>query len=230
MLIFLKCILWIFRFFTGACIFHFMNIISDHFLTLQRKGGRGKMDVQVRNFVVDISGGAAFIGCAMHYGCGAFGILSLKGIILLIYIGLLIIVARIDWESRIIYDRFHIMILILAIMNIWLFREQSIKSSLIGAVIIAGPMLILAIIIPGAFGGGDIKLMAVSGLFLGTTSIICAMVLGLFTGGVYSALMLKCGKLSRKDSFAFGPFLAIGLAAAAFYGDQIVSWYLHFMA
>ena len=118
--------------------------------------------------------------------------------------------------------------MILAMINMWLFQAHSLKDCLLGAVIIAGPMLILALLIPGAFGGGDIKLMAASGLFLGTASIVCAMFFGLLTGGAYGSIMLKSGKLGRKDQFAFGPFLAVGLAVAAFYGDQIVSWYLRF--
>ena len=230
MLILRKSILWMFRFFAGACIFRFLSVVTERSLTLQEKSGGCKVQNPVRNFAVEVLGGTAFVGCAIRYGCGNWGILSLKGMVLLIYLGILMMAALTDWKTRIIYDKFHIMIMLLAVINTGVFQMHSVKNSLLGAVIIAGPMLILAIIIPGAFGGGDIKLMAVSGLFLGTASIICAMVLGLFTGGVYSALMLKCGKLSRKDSFAFGPFLAMGLAAAAFYGDQIVSWYLHFMA
>ena len=86
-----------------------------------------------------------------------------------------------------------------------------------------------ALVIPGAFGGGDIKLMAVSGAFLGTGPVVCAMFFGLLTGGAYGAFMLKSKKLGKKDVFAFGPFLAFGLALAALYGDQIVTWYLHFL-
>lgn len=71
---------------------------------------------------------------------------------------------------QIIYDRFHIFILILAIANIWLVPEHGLIDRLIGALIISVPMLLLALAIPGAFGGGDIKLMAVSGAFLGTGS------------------------------------------------------------
>ena len=84
-------------------------------------------------------------------------------------------------------------------------------------------MLLLAMVIPGAFGGGDIKLMAVSGWMLGVESIICAMFLGLFAGGCYGSLMVKKNKLGRKDQFALGPFLALGLTIAVFYGDQIMS-------
>lgn len=53
--------------------------------------------------------------------------------------------------------------------------------------------------------------MAVSGAFLGTGSVVCAMFFGLLTGGAYGAFMLKSKKLGKKDVFAFGPFLAFGL-------------------
>lgn len=73
---------------------------------------------------------------------------------------------------------------------------------------------------------GDIKLMAVSGLFLGAAPTVCAMFIGLVTGGGYGAYMLISKKLDRKDHFAFGPFLAFGLAVAVFAGDRIAEWYL----
>lgn len=260
MLIFLESILWVIRFFFGACIFSFLNVVvcrlpqgesvvsgRSHctscgrilrpwelipcisYLALRGKCAGCKAHIPARDFFVEMIGGAAFIACVVRYGCGAFGILSLKGTVILIYLGILMVVALIDWDTQIIYDRFHIMILILAIINMWLFQAHSWKDCLLGAVIIAGPMFILALIIPGAFGGGDIKLMAASGLFLGTASIVCAMFFGLLTGGAYGVVMLKSGKLGRKDQFAFGPFLALGLAIAAFYGDRIVSWYLRFL-
>ena len=178
---------------------------------------------------MEVIGGAAFIGCGIHYGCGSFGLLSMRGTVMLIYFGILLVVALIDWDTQIIYDRFHIFILILAIANIWLVPEHGLIDRLIGALIISVPMLLLALVIPGAFGGGDIKLMAVSGAFLGTGPVVCAMFFGLLTGGAYGAFMLKSKKLGKKDVFAFGPFLAFGLALAASYGDQIVTWYLHFL-
>ena len=138
-------------------------------------------------------------------------------------------VALIDWDTQMIYDRFHIMILILAVFDFLLYPERGIVTRLIGALIISVPMLILALVIPGAFGGGDIKLMAVSGLLLGTASTVCAMFIGIVTGGGYAAVMLAGKKLEKKDQFAFGPFLALGLVAAVFWGDQIAAWYLHFL-
>lgn len=256
----LETIMWIIRFFFGACIFSFLNVVADRmprgesvvrgrshctncgrvltawelipcisFLALRGKCKGCHTAIPKRCFWVEIIGGAAFVSCGICYGCGTSGILSLRGTVIFAYLGILLIVALIDWDTQMIYDRFHIFILILAIAQVVLVPEHGIVDRLIGAVIISVPMLILALVIPGAFGGGDIKLMAVSGFFLGTAPIVCAMFFGLLTGGGYGAIMLKNKKLGKKDQFAFGPFLAFGLALATFFGDQIVAWYLKFL-
>ena len=95
-----------------------------------------------------------------------------------------------------------------------------------GAAAVAGPMLVLSILIPGAFGGGDIKFMAVSGFLLGKEKIICSMACAIMLAGGYCLIMLKCGKLTRKDEFAFGPFLCAGTALTLFVGEWLLSWYL----
>ena len=108
----------------------------------------------------------------------------------------------------------------------WLNPEVSMTNRLIGAVVIALPMFLLALFIEGAFGGGDIKLMAASGFLLGVKGIVCAMFLGILAGGIYCIVMLLLHKLDKKASFAFGPFLAIGLTIAYFYGENLVNAYL----
>lgn len=260
MLIAAETLIWVIRFFFGACIFSFLNVVIDRmprgesvvhgrshctvcgheltawelipcisYLCLGGKCKGCKHYIPIRDFWTEFLGGIAFVGCVWIYGCGSFGLLSLKGLIVFTYLGILLVVALIDWDTQMIYDRFHLMILILAIAEIGLFSRGDIVDRLIGTFIISVPMLILALMIPGAFGGGDIKLMAVSGLFLGTAQILCAMFFALLTGGGYAALMLKLGKLGKKDQFAFGPFLALGLAIAVVWGKQIVQWYLHFL-
>lgn len=111
-----------------------------------------------------------------------------EGAVVFCYLGILLVVALIDWDTQIIYNRFHIIIAILAAAQIFLVPEHGIGDRLIGALIVSVPMLVLALIVPGAFGGGDIKLMAASGLFLGMDAIVCAMFFGLLSGGGYAAL------------------------------------------
>ena len=107
-----------------------------------------------------------------------------------------------------------------------LIPEYRMLDRLIGMLVVSAPMLLLTLLIPGGFGGGDIKLMAASGFFLGIRLILFAMILAIIAGSVYGIFMVKNRKRDRKDQFAFGPFLAIGLSIAAFWGNEIVSWYL----
>ena len=184
--------------------------------------------IPIRCLLTELLGGASFVLSGICFGCGSLEILSLRAASVFIFTGILTVIALIDLDTQMIYDRFNLMILVLAIANIWLFPEHGIIDRLIGLVIVSVPMLVLSLIIPGAFGGGDIKLMAVSGFFLGMAATVCGMFFGLVSGGCFALVMLKTNKLQKKDHFAFGPFLAVGLAVAAFWGDQIVAWYLRF--
>lgn len=196
------------------------------FLLLKGQCKGCKSRIPVRDFCTEVIGGAAFIGCVICYGCGNSGIISSRGAVIFVYLGILLAVSLIDWDTQMIYDRFHILILLLGIAALWLFPEHGIRDRIIGASVISIPMLLLSLAIPGAFGGGDMKLMAASGFFLGTAGIVCAMFFGLLTGGGYGAVMLAKKRLKGNDHFAFGPFLAFGLALSVFFGERIVSWYV----
>ena len=45
-------------------------------------------------------------------------------------------------------------------------------------------------------------------------------------GGSYGAILLMTKKKDRKDHFAFGPFLCIGMAVSILWGNSLVNWYL----
>jgi leader peptidase (prepilin peptidase)/N-methyltransferase len=176
--------------------------------------------------ILEVWGGVCFLWSGAMFGWGSWGILSWKAAAAFAYLSVLTVVAVIDWNTRIIYDRFHIMIFLLGVVSFWVFPEHGLWDRMIGAVIVSFPMLVLALCIEGAFGGGDIKLMACSGFLLGWKAVVCGMFLGLIAGGIYCIPMMAAGRLGRKDSFAFGPFLAFGLSLAFFYGDRIADWYL----
>lgn len=182
--------------------------------------------ISYRYLIVECTGGAAFVCCGAFYGIGQMGVISLRGLLVFLFLAVLMVTAMIDYDTQTIYDRFHIMIFLLGTAAVWLFPEHGLVSKCIGIFIISVPMLLLALAIPGAFGGGDIKLMAACGWLLGVKSIVCAMFIGLFAGGIYCVILLAGKKIGRKEHFAFGPWLAIGLTAAVFYGDFLVDSYL----
>ncbi|XCP86781.1 prepilin peptidase [Roseburia hominis] len=196
------------------------------YLVLRGKCSQCGVQIPIRDFMVECTGGAAFALSASFYGIGKTGVISLRGLLVFAFLAVLMIVAAIDWDTRIIYDRFHIIIGILGLAAVWLFPEITLKSRLIGLLVISVPMLLLALLIPDAFGGGDIKLMAACGWYLGWKANVFAMFVGLLTAGIYCGVMLAAGKLGRKEHFAFGPFLAAGLAVAAFCGEWAGNWYL----
>ena len=74
-----------------------------------------------------------------------------------------------------------------------------------------------------AMGRGDVYLMAACGLFLGVKGAVVAIFIGLITGSVAGLIQ----KHKSGDSvFAFGPWLSVGIAIAAIWGQELGNLYL----
>lgn len=131
--------------------------------------------------------------------------------ITVVYLMILCRIAYADWKYQIIEPWTHIGILTLACMEMLFRVGVSVQERYLGAVVIAVPMLVLTVLLKGGFGGGDIKLMAVSGFLNGVKIITYAGMLGIILSGIYVSMMLAAGKMGRKDSFALGPFLVMGI-------------------
>ena len=127
----------------------------------------------------------------------------------------------IDYRFQFIFDDSLVPLLTVAIVATpWL--PFSIWQRLLAA---AGAFVVLAalaILGRGALGGGDVKMMAVLGLWLGVNGIITTACIGFILGGVAAVVMLIFKTHGRKDFFAFGPFLIIG-AVVAWLG-QVLLW------
>ena len=73
-----------------------------------------------------------------------------------------------------------------------------------------------------AMGGGDIKMMALIGAFLGLGGVLLTLFLGAFLGAViFGPISWRTGKL-----VPFGIFLALGAAATYLWGDALIGWYV----
>ena len=148
-------------------------------------------------------------------------------IIALIFASLLIVIAFIDIDPMLIYDKFHLFIILLGLAQ--LFHDPSNwKNQLIGAIIISVPYLILALITQG-IGGGDVKLSFSAGFLLGVPSVVVGFILAVILGGIHAVYLLKVKGVELKTAIPFGPYLCIGFFIAALYGPQIATWYLQFL-
>lgn len=77
-----------------------------------------------------------------------------------------------------------------------------------------------------AMGGGDAKLAAMMGAWLGWKLLLLAGFLACAIGAFAGGAAMAIGLLSRRQAFPFGPFLALGGMIAAIWGNAIVSLYL----
>lgn len=139
-------------------------------------------------------------------------------------LAVLVVVAFIDLDTQEIPDVFHIIILTLSIIHLWI-DPAPLWQNALGMVIVAVPMLGLACL-TGGFGGADIKLMAVAGLYLGAGKIVFAFLAGAVLGGAYALLLLARKQADKKTAIPFCPFLAVGIAVALLWGDRLISAYL----
>jgi leader peptidase (prepilin peptidase)/N-methyltransferase len=75
-------------------------------------------------------------------------------------------------------------------------------------------------------GGGDIKLAAMMGAFLGWPAIAFALLVAFTTGALAGVYLIASGRRSRKDPIPFGPSLAAGALIAWFAAAPAIAWYM----
>ena len=102
-----------------------------------------------------------------------------------------------------------------------LIYNGSITSHILGLLVGGGFFLIIALLTKGAMGGGDIKLMAVLGLWMGFENIILIIILSFFISAVISVFLLASKKKKKEDHIPFGPFIAVAVYLTILYGSEI---------
>ena len=125
--------------------------------------------------------------------------------------GILVYIAVVDINKKKITNRSLIILGVVGIAATYNF-SISLISRLWGGMISAGPLFMIDLILPGSFGGGDIKLLAIAGGLLGWKGGLFALCAGFLAAGIYGVVMLAMGKRSKKDQIALGPFLCLGIA------------------
>ena len=142
----------------------------------------------------------------------------------LILTSVLIIITFIDFDTMIIPDVFHVIIFIIALINLFM-DPSSWQAHLGGAFAISIPFYFIARF-TGGLGGADVKLMFVAGLYLGITDILVSFFIASITGGIFAIYLVLFKKQGRKTEMPFGPFLCLGILLASLYGTDILTSYM----
>lgn len=177
-----------------------------------------KQPISMRYPIIELVTALSFTLVFYRFGSSYYSII---GVLLT---SILIIVAMIDIDTMEIYDRFHALLLILAIFFLFI-TPLSFLDHLIGFFIISIPFYIIAYL-TGGMGGGDIKLIAIAGLLLGYKATLVAFFIASLLGGSMAIYLLLTKQKDRKSLIAFGPYLCIGVYFAYLYGNDILTWYI----
>ena len=153
-----------------------------------------------------------------------FGLTSdfLTAIILIIC---LIISTFIDLEHQIIPDEVVIPTMAVGLLLNILIHWENLPDYLMGFALGGGIIFLIVVLSRGGMGGGDIKLFATVGMFLGLRLTVLAMLLSFISGSIAGLILIILNLKKTKDAIPFGPFIALGSVVSLFMGDRIISWY-----
>ncbi len=172
--------------------------------------------------IVEALNGVVYV--ILYLACG----ISVECILYCLCASALIALSVIDWRTKEIPVGFNIFILLLGLIRL-VTDLSNWHQYVIGLFAVSGFLFLLMIVSKGkAMGGGDIKLMAATGLLLGWQLIIVAFLVGCIVGSVIHLALMAIKKVGRE--LAFGPYLSAGVFLAMIWGEQLVSWYLSMWA
>lgn len=132
-------------------------------------------------------------------------------VLAVIYISILVAVALQDRKTRKIPDRLALSLGFCGLFSIPFFMEITMMERVEGVFSVSLLLLAITFLVPGSFGGGDIKLMMAAGIFLGVKRNIEAFVIALLLAGIYCTFLLVIKQIERKSKIAFAPFLCSGI-------------------
>ena len=132
--------------------------------------------------------------------------------LLLFAIAFLLLMTCTDFEQYCLFDDMMLPFAAGGILWCILFPETAVNH---GIAAVAGGLVffLLAVLSGGALGGGDVKLVAALGLWLGTEHLLSVVCLGMVFGGIAAGILLLLKKKKRKSAFAYGPYFALTTVA-----------------
>jgi leader peptidase (prepilin peptidase) / N-methyltransferase len=175
--------------------------------------------------LVELSVMLLWAGMAWYYG------LSLEALKGALFGTLLIGIALTDAREYIIPNEFTWGGLAIGLVLAAAGGVDAIVSAAIGAAVGFGLLWLVGVVGTWAFkeeamGGGDIKMMAMVGSFVGWQGVLLTIFLGALAG---TAIFLPLTLMGKKKLVPFGVFLAIGAAVTYVVGPALIAWYQRYL-
>lgn len=218
----------------GTPIAPYDNIPLLSYVILRARCRFCAQQISARYFFVELLTGMLFLALYFRFGIGG------ELMVALLLTAALIVISFIDLHVRIVPDVISLpgIVLGLLISLLWFLRAGSggdlvptPLSSLIGIISGGGFLLATAWLyekLTGVegMGGGDIKLLAMIGAFLGWPAVPVSLFLASLAGSVVGLACMILTGAGRRLALPFAPFLCVGALIFIFLGDEIIGFYL----
>jgi len=174
--------------------------------------------------MVEILGG--FMAVCVYFKFGP----SIEGMVYYAFIAALLAITFIDLDHQIIPDVISLPGIPLGFAASFFMPSITWMDSLIGLLVGGGSLYAVAwgyALITGkeGMGGGDIKLLAMIGAFIGWKGVLVTIFMGSAIGTLAGLAAMLAEKKDMKMRIPFGPFLAIGAVVSIFFGKELILWY-----
>jgi leader peptidase (prepilin peptidase)/N-methyltransferase len=209
----------------GARIRSWDNIPLLSYLLLRGRCRSCAGAISLRYPLVEALSGILLV--LLLYGFGLAPKLGVYGA----FVAALIVVTFIDLDHQIIPDVISLPGIVVGLVASALGQGPPLLESALGALVGGGILYAVAVgyhALTGreGMGGGDIKLLAMIGAFLGWRGVLVSLIIGSFTGAVVGISLILVRRQDRQVPIPFGPFLALGALCALAFGDRLITWYL----
>jgi leader peptidase (prepilin peptidase)/N-methyltransferase len=209
----------------GTRIRFFDNVPLLSYLVLGGRCRDCRARISPRYFVVELAATLIPVALYLRFGLGS----ELAVYWPLSYV--LLFLSFVDLDHRILPDKVTLPGIAVGLIVAPLTGLTTFPESLIGAVAGGGALYLIALAGTAVFGkesmgGGDIKLAAMLGAFLGWQGVIVFLFIAFFVGAVVGVAVLAARRSEGDHTIPFGPFIALGAFVTILWGEAIVRWYL----
>lgn len=185
-------------------------------------GGR----ISARYPLVELLNGLLTLALFLKFGP------SLTFLVLFVFCSALVAITFIDLDHQIIPDVISLPGIAVGFACSFFLPWLGWKSSLIGIVAGGGSLLLVAWLYElfakkEGMGGGDVKLLAMMGAFLGWRAVPFIIFASSLIGSIIGVTLMVVQRKDAKLAIPFGPFLALGAVLYIFFGKTIILWYLN---
>ncbi len=209
----------------GTAIRWYDNIPILSWLVLQGRCRSCKVPFSIRYPLVELLTGLLAVALFLKFG------LSPSLVVMFLFCAALVVITFIDFDHQIIPDEISLPGIIIGFLCSFFLPGHGWLSSLFGIMVGWGS---LALIFYGylwltgreGMGGGDAKLLAMMGAFLGLQAVPFIIFASSLVGTVAGLSIMAVQRKDRHLAIPFGPYLALGAVLYIFFGPQLIQWYL----